>query len=213
MDIFSRYKVVIENTDTPTVLEIGAAEGEDTVRYLEALVALKRPFRYVAFEPDERNVWHIQRVKDRYPMLEIVPHAVGDRNGMVPWRASNHPFSGSVKEPVEHHAMYPHIKFSDPTLIYMERLDVIAMRLGLDRIDWVWCDVQGAEDLVIEGGRETFRKTRFFYTEYIEVQAYAGQIGRDEIHRRLPGTWRIAEDYRSWDKGGDCLFENLTARG
>jgi len=89
-------------------------------------------------------------------------------------------------------------------------LDNVAARMQIAKVDWIWCDVQGAEDLVIAGGLKTFARTRFFYTEYIEVEAYVGQIGRDEIHRRLPGRWRIAEDYRSWDKGGDCLFERLT---
>ena len=82
--------------------------------------------------------------------------------------------------------------------------------MDFSKVDWIWCDVQGAEDLVIAGGQETLARTRFFYTEYIECEAYEGQIGRDEIHRRLPGTWRIAEDYRQWAQGGDCLFENLT---
>ena len=43
MDILSRYKVVIENTDRPVVMEIGAAEGEDTVKYIAALQALGVP--------------------------------------------------------------------------------------------------------------------------------------------------------------------------
>ena len=34
---------------------------------------------------------------------------------------------------------------------------------------------------------------------------------RYEIFRRLPGKWQIAEDYRSWQQGGDCLFERLTS--
>ena len=210
MDILSHYKRVIENTDNPVVLELGAAEGEDTVRYVECLKALGRPYRYIAFEPDERNVWHLNRLVEKGG-FELVPHAVGDRSGLVGWRASNHPYSGSVKEPKEHMALWPHISFAPPSQIYMEELDNVAARMGIEKVDWIWCDVQGAEDLVIAGGLKTFAKTRFFYTEYIEAEAYAGQIGRDEIHRRLPGTWRIAEDYRSWDKGGDCLFENLSA--
>jgi FkbM family methyltransferase len=209
MDILSRYKVLIENTDCPVVMEIGAAEGEDTTRYLDCLIALGRPFRYIAFEPDERNVWHLTRLLEKKP-FELVPHALGDKSGLVPWRSSNHPYSGSVKDPKAHHELWPHISFSEPTMIYMEELDNVAARMQIAKVDWIWCDVQGAEDLVIAGGLKTFARTRFFYTEYIEVEAYVGQIGRDEIHRRLPGRWRIAEDYRSWDKGGDCLFERLT---
>ena len=208
MDIFSRYKQVIENTDNPVVLEIGAAEGEDTVRYVQALLDLKRPFRYIAFEPDERNVWRLTKLLTTHP-FELVSHALGDKNGLVPWRSSNHPYSGSVKEPKEHISLYPHISFSEPTMVYMETLDAVAARSSIGKVDWVWCDVQGAEDLVIAGAQKTLTHTRYFYTEYIEVEAYAGQIGRDEIHRRLPGNWVISEDYRSWDKGGDCLFHRL----
>ena len=208
MDIFSRYKVVIENTFNPTVLELGAAEGEDTVKYVGALKGLSRSFRYIAFEPDERNVWHLNRVAEKFP-VEVVPHALGDRDGIVPWRSSNHPYSGSVKEPLEHYALYPHITFSDPQSVYMETLDNVARRMAIGTVDWIWCDVQGAEDLIIAGGQSVFSRTRYFYTEYIEVEAYKGQIGRDEILRRLPGKWVIEEDYHSWDKGGDCLFRQI----
>src|ERR1700690_3814928 len=208
MDIFSRYKVVIENTDYPTVLELGAAEGEDTVRYVGALVALNRPFRYIAFEPDERNRWHLERLEEKLNhAFEFYPVALGNPPGVGPWRSSTHPYSGSVKEPKEHLTLYPHITFSPPTTVNMTMLDDYC----IGKVDWIWCDVQGAEDLVIAGGQQTFARTRFFYTEYLEFEAYEGQIGLAEIHRRLPGNWRIVEDYHSWEKGGDCLFERLTS--
>ena len=206
MDIFSRYKVVIENTDAPVVLEIGAAEGEDTLCYVQALLDLKRPFTYIAFEPDPRNILKLEASPVR-EHFQLCGYALGDHGGEAPWRASNHPYSGSVKEPREHLTLYRHITFSEPTTVPMERLDTI----WLPKVDWIWCDVQGAEDLVIAGAQATLAKTRFFYTEYLECEAYQGQIGRDEIHRRLPGNWVIAEDYRSWSQGGDCLFERLTS--
>lgn len=208
MDIFSRYKVVIENTDCPVVLELGAAEGEDTTRYIHALECLKRPFTYIAFEPDHRNIRHLEDLQYKHNFT-LVPKAVGDHMGSAPWKASNHPYSGSVKEPKEHLELYPHITFGERSHVPMINLDY----LGLGKVDWIWCDVQGAEDLVIAGGQATLARTRYFYTEYIECEAYAGQIGRDEIHRRLPGYWVIEEDYRGWQKGGDCLFRNLTVFG
>lgn len=208
MDIFSRYKAVIENTGDPVVLEIGAAEGEDTLRYVTALLMLRRPYTYLAFEPDPKNIAKLEEHLLR-KNFHLCPYALGDHDGPAPWRSSNHPYSGSVKEPVEHLTLYKHITFSEPATVPMERLDSI----GLEKVDWIWCDIQGAEDLLLAGGQETLARTRFFYTEYIECEAYRGQIGRDEIMRRLPGTWRIAEDYRQWEKGGDCLFENLTGGG
>ena len=208
MDIFSRYKAVIENTENPVVLEIGAAEGEDTLRYVAALLGLQRPYTYLAIEPDPKNIAKLEEHVLR-KNFHLCPFAIGDHDGPAPWRSSNHPYSGSVKEPIEHLTLYRHITFGNRIEVPMERLD----SLGLEKVDWIWCDVQGAEDLVIAGGLETLARTRFFYTEYIETEAYQGQIGRDEIHRRLPGKWGIAEDYRQWEKGGDCLFDNLTVKG
>lgn len=212
MDIFSRYKVVIENTDCPVVFELGAAMGEDTVRYLGALESLGRPFRYMAFEPDTRNIWHLSSLTDSHS-FELHPYALGDRNETAIFTPSDHPFSGSVKTPVEHMTLWPHIKFGSPYEVQVRRLDDILFGPLLAKVDWIWCDVQGAEDLVLAGGQATFARTRFFYTEYLECEAYQGQIGRDEIHRRLPGRWAIEEDYHSWEKGGDCLFRNLTPMG
>jgi FkbM family methyltransferase len=172
------------------------------------LVGLNRPYRYIAFEPEPRHTAKLEEMASQ-GAFEFIAKALGERNGSVTWRASNHPYSGSVKEPIQHLTLYPHITFSAPSTVQMTRLDDVSV----GKVDWIWCDVQGAEDLVLAGAQETLLRTRFFYTEYIEVEAYQGQIGRDEIHRRLPGTWSIAEDYRQWEHGGDCLFENLTAVG
>ncbi len=210
MDIFARYKAVVENTDYPTVLEIGAAEGEDTVRYVGALVNLNRPFRYVAFEPDKRNISKIECSPVAW-YIDLFPYAVGDSNRVATFHPSNFPYSGSVKQPKEHIGLYPKIHFEEDYDVGMVRLDDAMITAGVGKVDWIWCDVQGAEDLVLAGGQKTFARTKKFYTEYLEVEAYEGQIGRDEIHRRLPGSWRIVEDYHSWEKGGDVLVENLTS--
>jgi hypothetical protein len=69
-------------------------------------------------------------------------------------------------------------------------------------IDFIWADIQGAEIDMIEGGREALSKTRYLYTEYSNSELYEGEIGLEEIMKKLPG-WSLVEDY-----GGDVLLKN-----
>jgi hypothetical protein len=53
-------------------------------------------------------------------------------------------------------------------------------------IDFVWCDVQGAEEKVIRGGQETFKnKVKYFYTEYSNDEQYEGQPKLKQILKLL----------------------------
>ena len=58
--------------------------------------------------------------------------------------------------------------------------------------------------MVIDGGINALKRTRYFYTEFYDIEVYSGQLPLAEIHRRLPGRWRIVERYPT-----DVLFENL----
>jgi FkbM family methyltransferase len=202
------YRQVIENTDNPVVLEIGAAEGEDTKRYVEALLALKRPFQYLAFEPDTRNVWRLDNhpLKDHFAFFAV---ALGDRNGIVTFTPSNHPFSGSVRKPKGHLETWPFVVFGAPYEVTMQRLDDVANLCAISKVDWIWMDVQGSENLVIAGGLETLKRTRYLFSEFVDFESYEGQaIGIAGQQALLPGDWYIAQDFRQWEKGGDVLFKN-----
>jgi FkbM family methyltransferase len=207
MNIFDRYREIIANTgpDIPTVLEIGAGYGDDTPKLTQILFEGGRVGRYIAFEPDKRNFTRLLSMPCA-GNIELVSCAIGDQNGQVPWHASfPHTLSGSVKVPKEHLKMWPQVQFSPPSKVFMARLDDVTAAKDIGIVDFIWCDVQGAEDIVIAGGQDTLKNTRFFYTECYDVELYEGQIGRVEIPKRLPGNWRVVEDY-----GTDVLYENLS---
>ena len=48
---------------------------------------------------------------------------------------------------------------------------------GIDTVDFIWMDVQGAEGEVLGGGKNILVNTRFVYTEYDDRELYEGQIG------------------------------------
>jgi FkbM family methyltransferase len=202
--IYEHYGRTIAEADNPVVFELGSGDGTDTVRLLAPVLSSGKPYRFVAFEPEPNNVETL-RASDFANLIDIVPVAIGDRAGMTSFRSSEQSsHSGSVKQPIQHLRNWPAIRFELLTQVPMLRLDDVFASLNIDHVDFIWADVQGAEDLVVAGAQTTLLHTKFFYTEHYEVEMYEGQIGLEEIHSRLPGTWSVVVDY-----GFDVLFENL----
>ena len=85
-------------------------------------------------------------------------------------------------------------------------LDTYRARAGLDLVDFVWADIQGAEADMIRGGRATLARTRYLFTEYADEELYEGQATLSEILALLPG-WRLVE---LWEE--DVLLENGALR-
>jgi len=52
-------------------------------------------------------------------------------------------------------------------------------------VDFIWADVQGAEHLLIKGGRHTLKKTRFFFTEFCNSPLYENQVPINQLMNML----------------------------
>ena len=202
-DIYDHIpRILASEKSSITVLEIGAGHGDDTARLVEAVLGTGKPYRFFTFECERNNIAPIvEKVGSR---VHVVSCAIGDRNGSASFTGSGAwPFSGSVKAPKEHLKTNPWIPFQEPVQVPMMRLDDFCTQHGIGHVDFIWSDVQGAEDLMIAGGMETLARTGWLYTEYYNTQEYEGQIPLDEIHRRLPGRWERAEVWTD-----NVLFRN-----
>jgi FkbM family methyltransferase len=180
----------------PLILEIGAHHAEDSEKFFKMFPHA----RIVAFEPDPRNVPVIRhkRIEQRHKFI-LVESAIGRTNGVssfylsggVPAGATGDDrnrdwtYSSSVRKPKAHLSIHPSVEFIGETMVSIMTLDNY---FGDDRtpIDFIWCDVQGNEADVIEGGRETLARTRYFYTEYDDQELYEGQVGLDRLLASLP---------------------------
>jgi hypothetical protein len=69
-------------------------------------------------------------------------------------------------------------------------------------IDFMWVDVQGAEDIVFAGAKNTLSRTRYVYTEYA-TDLYEGQLNRDKLLALFGSSWSVVHDF-----GGDILLKN-----
>ena len=72
----------------------------------------------------------------------------------------------------------------------------------LDIVDFIWADVQGAEEELILGAKHILSRTKYFYTEYSNEELYKNQINKKTILEMLP-WFEERKDY-----GTNVLLKN-----
>lgn len=232
MEIYLRLTELLAGIARPTILEIGAHWGQDSLEFRRLFPAAE----IWMFEPDPRNIFRIKK-SGIDKAATLIEAAIGDIDGEtefllssgapprdsayfdpkappVPWS-----FSSSLKKPVKHLENVPWVKFDQRAKVKVMKLDTFysqsgfASQTGSDGkpgrgIDFIWADVQGAEDQMIAGGQQALARTSYLYTEYANEELYEGQINLAEILKRLPGKWDVLADY-----GDDVLLRNATKLG
>jgi FkbM family methyltransferase len=204
-------KEAVDKSPKPTFFEIGAARLEDTEAILNLIVSGGKLYDYYAFEPDPRNLeW--ARSNPVAQLVNLVPVAIGGEIGYADFHQSSgknptygyeHTLSGSLKKPKLHLQVHPWCKFDSVIKVRQVTLDGFCHLFSIPTIDFIWCDVQGAEDAVISGGREMFQNVRFLYTEYYETEMYEGQRGIAAMLEMLGAGWKVGEVWPN-----DVLFRN-----
>ena len=79
------------------------------------------------------------------------------------------------------------------------------------KIDFMWVDVQGAEDLVFSCAQETLKNTRYVYTEFSNYELYAGQLTLEKLLALFGDDWEVMNGVcppPHPTHGGDILLHN-----
>lgn len=204
MEIIDHICEIFKNRRDGIFFEIGAHWGTDTIHNLDKVGnSLKR---YVAFEPDTRNIAIFKKnVTD--PKVTLIEMAIGNQDGYIDLYLSsgrpadisdpayNHTHSNSIKKPKNHLKAHPWCKFDAKARVPIARLDSICPSLNIDHIDFIWCDIQGAECDMIMGGQSTLMHTDFVLMEYSNRELYEGEMPLDRLLKLMPGKWQIIEQY------------------
>lgn len=188
---------------TPVILDIGTNNGGHTRAFFDLF-----PYGIVhSFEPDPRCITKFKANLASYPRAKLHEIAIGAFNGTAEFYASGGQnlavdytmpegwdMSGSLRKPKEHLTVNPGITFDNKYPVQVVTLDTWFKSSGLDQIDFIWADVQGAEGDLIEGGKETFSKhVKYFYTEYSNVELYENQLDLEQILNYLPDFSVVAQ--------------------
>jgi FkbM family methyltransferase len=155
-------------------IDVGANEGDLVVLASRAVGASGR---ILAFEPQKELADRLRRMAMVYQMsnVEVAQVVLGDRNGLTTFFVDPAKRS-SASVSVSWHG-------GRETQYEMVRLDDWLDGRGVDRIDLVKIDVEGAELLVIRGGRKTLMERR--PPVVLEI--------RDEQARQIGFGYRLAD--------------------
>lgn len=175
------------------IFEIGACEGEDTIK-------LRRKFpaaTIYAFEPLPKNIQRMKRNYKQYAVDDINMYqmALSDRNGQAEFYVSSgHPEnmpntnnwdygnkSSSLLAPKEHKKIHKWVKFNQEIKVKTQRLDSFCQDQSINRIDFIFLDVQGAELMVLEGAGNLLKNVRMIWMEVEAVELYSGQPLKNDV--------------------------------
>lgn len=212
MDIFNFIK---ENFNKNSIIfEIGTHFGTDGVKLFEATSCEN----LYGFEPDPRNIEVIKK-RQRLPVYRaLFEAAMSNEDGVADfylssgeapgyfedddykkdWSASN-----SLKKPKDHLRAVPWCNFNQHCKVRTTRLDTFCFDNSIKHIDFIWMDVQGAEDLVLEGAGEMLKHIKYIYTEHSPVELYDGSLTCSGILKTLGEDWEIIAEYHN-----DVLLKN-----
>ena len=179
----------------PVIIEIGCNDGTHTQWFLELFAD---PVVH-CFEPDPRAASRFTQALGMHSKVHLWPLAISDRIGRISFHQSGGrqrrlqsgevvewDMSGSIKTPKKHLEYHPAITFEHTIDVETTTLDAWCAQAGVDRIDFLWMDVQGAELDVFRGGERSLSRTRYLYTEYSDNEVYEGQGSLRQIERHLP---------------------------
>ena len=226
MNIFD--KLVSLNPDENFILfEIGCHYGYDTAKFHTICPTAQ----IYAFEADPRNA-EIFRKNPIANKVNFFERCVSDKDGeeelnlssglppvfsqgsadqemnnfcqTMEWTASS-----SIRKPTKHlEQQHPWLWFNETKKVKSIMLDTFCKEHNIKKINFIWMDVQGAEDLVFKGAKEllTNNKIDYIYTEYSDRELYENQMNLKQITEGLP-NYEIL-DFFNESGGTDVLLKN-----
>ena len=172
----------LKDKNIKTVLDIGANTGQFAKEAREKLPDTK----IYSFEPLKECFDKLEENMKTDKNFKAFNIALGDKNEKAEMHKSSYTPSSSILEMAKaHKTLFPHTKENKPEQIEVKRLDDAVISLSLEKEIMIKVDVQGFEDKVIEGGKETFKKTKVVLIENSFVELYESQPLFDDIYEKL----------------------------
>jgi len=228
--------------DDPIVLEIGSANGGDTREFLDEFPGVNiycfepDPRCIAEFKKsisDDRCVLVEAAVSDRDGMARLNLSA-GSKVKVTQilknlglkriytmvvlkyrnMRGTNSSSIGqsSICRTISNSKKYPWLSFNKDIEVKTISLDSWVKQTGLNVIDMMWVDVQGAERLVIEGAVNILRMVRYIQIDYGEPSPYAEAMTREEsIALLAEHGFDLIPQYSDTRNRGDLVFVNASA--
>lgn len=195
-------------TDSPVILEAGACDGTDTIKFTQRWPGAT----IYAFEPVPELFAKAELRTSHLAQVQCYRMALSERTGSATMYVSGDEEvdekrdSSSLLTPAEHLVEYPKIKFDRSIVVQTMTIADWVDRAGIDRIDFMWLDMQGMELPTLKAAGPVLATTGAICMEVARKELYAGCAMYDEIMSWMRGQgFRPAID-RVAPSSGNILF-------
>jgi 2-O-methyltransferase len=193
--------------DDAVILEAGVCDGRDTLEF-----ANEFPRGTIYGFECEPNFYKEATLKvGSRNNVKLFPLALSDKDGLVSYHVSilNNSItgSGSILPPKLHTEIHPDIKF--PTVITVEATTIQnwAIKNNVQRIDFMWLDLQGAELKALHGAGEILDSVSAIFTEVSLIETYDGVPLYGELKRFLSTRgFRVEREFLPYKDMGNVFF-------
>ena len=203
------YEVIAKYLPSaPVILEAGAADGASTSEMAKFWPAA----RIHAFEPVPEAMRLTEQatsnVRDR---VSLYPCALGSTPGQFEMNVSGGGDAGgsqssSLLTPSGHLDEYQNVVFKQRIEVEVVRLDDWAQQEGVEKLDFLWLDLQGFELEALRGAEKLLSGVSAIHTEVSHRQLYEGGVLYPELE-----SWLVQRGFRpvlsaTFRLGGNVLF-------
>ncbi|HEY9046535.1 MAG TPA: FkbM family methyltransferase [Ohtaekwangia sp.] len=170
-------------TSSPVILEAGACDGKDTLQ----MATLWPKATIHSFEPVpelfEKAKERLKGVKN----VKLYPYALSDKTGKIQLHLSSGLSEGSssILSPNKHLEVHPDVKFEQTIYVNSYSIDDWAKQHHVDKIDFMWLDLQGAEFNVLQSSPKIFDTLKVLFTEVSIIETYSNVTLYPEFRKWL----------------------------
>lgn len=201
MNIYEKMHTFLAHLSNPVIFEMGVHWGEDTRRIMN--YCTNEPRLYYGFEPDPRNIGTIHKHKYNLPYeLLLVEGAISDQDGRSTFHLSDgenatngNQMTGanSLRAPAEVLTRHSWISFEKEIEVATYRLDTFCQDHNIQKIDFIWADIQGSEYDMLKGAGDMLNNIGMLFLEYSPLELYKGQKDLKAILSLFDDRWEVVE--------------------
>jgi FkbM family methyltransferase len=183
-DPFYDLAEIAKRSNATLFLDIGCHRGDTLLRFIESGIACP----VAAFDPSGENLERAKHLLHAFPQISFYQLALSNRNGTASFHLNRNEQTSSLLENDSGNIA----SFAEDTAalrtcdVTTQTLDSWANDHAVQGPCVVKCDTQGAEGMVIEGGRSFIRQhCSAFYGEVMLGDMYKGQSSFGQIRSLL----------------------------
>ncbi len=206
--IFNTQRKLCNSKKRPIIFDIGAYDGETALTYSKYF----NQCDIFSFEPYKETYDVLEKNIKAYNNIKSFNIALGNNNGKSVFHVNNFLATNSLLPSSDEGInIWGADKLETKKIIEvpMQTIDHFLQEEGINQIDILKMDAQGAEYLILEGAKESIAagKIKIIYSELIVRPIYEGQKDLDEmlrIYRNL--GFDLYNLYKSNDKDDRLKF-------